>query len=405
MFEFKPILNAMRRSIAGPLLLLLQIAITVAIVSNAASIIVERAQYLNQETGYPEDEIFHFTINTFGTDIDLSQQLERSEALLRQLPGVENAVVISQVPLSGSGSSSSFATHPNSQRDVEGRRNVRAAYLTGDENLVDTLGLTISEGRNFLPNEIIMSNEPTDPPSVAIVSRSFLEEVYPDGDGLGNVIYIGNDPAKIIGVIDKMKGPWLKDSRPDNVIFFPNVEARQYQNIAVRTRAEDRADVISKVEDALLEEYDQRVIINMSGMDESKDDYNASDLLMLRMLVVLICVLLLVTALGIFGLTVFNISKRTKQIGTRRALGATRANIIRYFIEENVLICAFGITVGVIAAFILGDFLLNTYELEALESSYVVLTSLFILVVSLVSVLLPANKAAKISPSIATRSI
>ena len=126
---------------------------------------------------------------------------------------------------------------------------------------------------------------------------------------------------------------------------------------------------------------------------------------MMRMLIVLIIVLVLVTVLGIFGLTVFNISKRTKQIGTRRALGARKSAIVRYFMVENGLICIAGLLVGSVADIYLGNALLQTYSLPALDNLYIIFTALFVFIMSLVSVLLPANKAANISPSVATRSI
>jgi putative ABC transport system permease protein len=160
-----------------------------------------------------------------------------------------------------------------------------------------------------------------------------------------------------------------------------------------------------QIEDLMLEDHAKRVIIGLTALDQAKAEYNASDTLMLRMLIVLITVLLLVTALGIFGLTVFNINKRTKQIGTRRALGARKSAIISYFLVENAIICVVGTIIGSIAALFLGRVLLKHFSIPALDSMYILFTALFVIVISLLSVLMPANKAANISPSIATRSI
>ena len=131
----------------------------------------------------------------------------------------------------------------------------------------------------------------------------------------------------------------------------------------------------------------------------------AEDTLMMRMLVVLITILLLVTALGIFGLTLFNISKRTKQIGTRRALGARKSSIINYFLVENALICIAGLVLGVIAALILGQLLMQHFSIAALPLGYVVATAVMVFIMSLLAVFGPAKRAANISPSIATRTI
>lgn len=401
MLEIKPILNALLRSKAGALMLMIQVAITVAIVSNAAFIINDRIKYLQQDTGYPEDQVFSFTIFTYGEDVNLVQKFEQNETMLRNLPGVINAAALSTVPLSGSGSASSF----HLAADPKDGKSVRAAYTGGDENLLDSLGVSISEGRNFSPDEVIVSQDFSKLPEVVIVSKPFLVEMFPDGDGLGNTIFMGPEPLKIIGVVDKMMGPWLKDSAADRMVVFPFLQPESYQRFVVRTSAAERAAVMRQIEDFLLEDYNKRVITNVIGLDESKQDYNAGDVLMMRMLIVLIVVLVLVTVLGIFGLTVFNISKRTKQIGTRRALGARKSAIIRYFMVENGLICLAGLFIGSLAAIYLSNVLLKTYSLPALDNVYILFTALFVFVMSLLSVILPANKAANISPSVATRSI
>jgi putative ABC transport system permease protein len=401
MLEIKPIFNALRRSKAGALMLLIQIAITTAIVSNAAFIIKDKIEYLQQETGYPEDGIFSFGVLTYGKDIDLSQMFEEDETMLRNTPGVIDASLFSDVPVSGSGSASSF----HLDADPTDSKSVRAAYTMVDDHGLNTLGVKVSEGRAFTAEDIVVSQDRSKVPTVGIVTKAFLEEMFPDGDGLGNTIYFGPNPLKIIGVVEKMKGPWLRDRASDNVVIFPMVRASSFQNIVVRTNAADRSAILGQIEDLMLAKYDKRVVVGLQGMDDAKDEYNAGDVLMMRMLVVLIVVLVLVTALGIFGLTVFNINKRTKQIGTRRALGARKSAIVSYFLVENAMVCFVGLLLGTIGALLLGQALFEYFSLPELDYLYIVMTAIFVLCFSLLSVILPANKAANISPSIATRSI
>lgn len=401
MFEIKPIVNSLLRSKAGALMLLIQIAITVAIVSNAAFIIYDRIEYLQQETGYPEQDLFSFSILTFGTDIDKIQQIQEDEEMLRNIAGVVNAVHITEIPLSGSGSASSFFLDP----DPTDSKSARAAYTMGDENMVDTLGVQIIEGRNFTREDVVIQYQPDQLPTVILVSKAFANDMFPEGNALGSIFYFGPYPIKIIGIVDKMKGPWMKDRTPDNMLLFPMVSEQNSQRMLVRTEPGQREAVMRQIEELMLANYDKRVITSPIGMDENKRDYNAADILMMRMLMVLISVLILVTALGIFGLTVFNINKRTKQIGTRRALGARKSAIVRYFLIENSLICIAGLALGSVAAIYLGQALLEQYSLPALDTAYVAITAVGVLIVSWLSVLVPANRAANISPSVATRSV
>ena len=83
MLEIKPIFNALRRSKVGAILLFLQIALTTAVVSNAAFMINDHLSYLKEDTGFVQQEIFSFGLMTFGKDIDLHQQAERDEDMIR----------------------------------------------------------------------------------------------------------------------------------------------------------------------------------------------------------------------------------------------------------------------------------------------------------------------------------
>ena len=401
MLEIKPIFHALCRSKVGAILLLIQIAITTAIVSNAAFIIQDRVSYLSQETGYPEEDIFVFNVMMFGKDVSPSQQYELDETMLRQIPGVVDAAYSSNTPLSGSGSSSDFSLKPAPEES----KSVRTSYMFIDEHGINTYGVKLIAGRNYTEDEVIVTDNYDELSKVTVVTKALVDELFPDGNGLGQTVYFGDIPMKIIGVIDLMKGPWLKDSRPDNVALLPFIKPGTNARFVVRTEPGQRQSVMNRVEEAMLKNYNKRVISLIRGLDDDKEQYMAEDTLMMRMLVVLIAILVLVTALGIFGLTLFNISKRTKQIGTRRALGARKSAIINYFLVENAMICVVGLVIGVIAAIYLGQVLMQHFSIAQLDISYVLVTALAVFIMSLLAVLAPAKRAANISPSIATRTI
>lgn len=401
MLEIKPIFHALCRSKVGAILLLIQIAITTAIVSNAAFIIQDRISYLSQETGYPEQDIFVFHVMMFGKDVSASQQYELDEAMLRQIPGVVDTAYSSTTPLSGSGSASDFSLKPAPEES----KSARTSYMFIDEHGINTYGVKLIAGRNYTEDEVIVTDNYDELSKVTVVTKTLLDELFPDGNGLGQTVYFGDIPMKIIGVIDLMKGPWLKDSRPDNVALLPFIKPGTNARFVVRTEPGQRQSVMNRVEEAMLKNYNKRVISRIRGLDDDKESYMAEDTLMMRMLIVLITILVLVTALGIFGLTLFNISKRTKQIGTRRALGARKSAIISYFLVENAMICIVGLVIGVIAAVYLGQLLMQHFSIAQLDISCVLATALAVFVMSLLAVLAPAKRAANISPSIATRTI
>jgi putative ABC transport system permease protein len=114
---------------------------------------------------------------------------------------------------------------------------------------------------------------------------------------------------------------------------------------------------------------------------------------------------LVFSALGIFGLATFNVNTRTRQIGTRRAVGARRRDIVRYFMTENWLVTSLGVVAGCGLALGAGYFLSTEYGLKRLDLYYLVAGVMGLWIVGQLAAWQPALKAAKVSPAMATRSV
>jgi putative ABC transport system permease protein len=124
------------------------------------------------------------------------------------------------------------------------------------------------------------------------------------------------------------------------------------------------------------------------------------------LIVLLTCIcaaLLIVTAFGIVGLTSYWVAQRRQQIGIRRALGATRQAIVRYFQTENFMIAAAGATIGIAFAIALNLWMVRSFEMVRMDNSRVIAGALVILVLGQFAVLWPALRAASIPPALATR--
>ena len=277
--------------------------------------------------------------------------------------------------------------------------------MRSNQQALNTLGVKLIAGRDFTANDVLITDEYAKQPDVVIASKAFTDEMFGVDKGLGETIYHGGGALKVVGIVERMTNSWPRSSNADRFIIFPMVKSEKLQQFLVRTEPHLRAEVMKQVEAALLRENPNRVVTDIKGLDEKKARYNAKDLLMLRMLIVLITALVVVTALGIFGLTQFNISKRIKQIGTRRALGARKSAIVRYFIVENTMVCLVGLVIGSVATFYLGQQLMRLYSVPALEVGYVLVTAVGLILLTLLAAYFPARKAADISPSIATRSV
>jgi putative ABC transport system permease protein len=116
-------------------------------------------------------------------------------------------------------------------------------------------------------------------------------------------------------------------------------------------------------------------------------------------------VLLAITAAGIVGLTSFWVGQRRKQIGVRRALGATRGDILHYFLTENLLIGLGGVLVGAVLAIGINLWMVTQFEMARLSLAYVVAGVVVLLLLGQGAVLAPALRASRVSPVEATRSV
>jgi putative ABC transport system permease protein len=122
------------------------------------------------------------------------------------------------------------------------------------------------------------------------------------------------------------------------------------------------------------------------------------------MLITVSALLLLITASGIVGMASLWVTQRRKQIGVRRALGARRVDILRYFITENILITSVGVTAGVLLALGLNQLLVSKLEMARLPAGYMLAGAAVFWALGIIAVYGPAWRAASISPAMATRS-
>jgi putative ABC transport system permease protein len=162
---------------------------------------------------------------------------------------------------------------------------------------------------------------------------------------------------------------------------------------------------MSVVERKLADLDPERVVRGIRSLEEIASVSYRGDRMMATLLSAVIVLLISVTALGIVGLASFSVKSRTKQIGTRRAIGATRSDIIRYFMVENWLITTGGVALGSVLALAFNVWLVRTFELPKLEVVYIPLGIVTLWVLGLIAVLGPARRAASIAPAIATRTV
>jgi putative ABC transport system permease protein len=147
--EIGPIWRAMMRNKTGAVLIALQIAVTMAIMVNAVSIMQDRATQMARPSGVDEQNIFYITSVGFASDFNEKTTIEEDFRALRALPSVVNAIQTNSVPLSGGGWSMGLQAEPGEEID-----GTSVAVYFVDEHGLDTFGLKLHSGRNFNESEV-----------------------------------------------------------------------------------------------------------------------------------------------------------------------------------------------------------------------------------------------------------
>ncbi len=229
------------------------------------------------------------------------------------------------------------------------------ALYFADEHALATLGLKLISGRNFDAAEIADRNDmDAKPPGALIVSRALAMKIFPNGDALGRSIYLSTYKQKvpIIGIVERLQQPNISSTnlRVEDAMLQPFRYIETYAHYVVRAKPGQLAAAMQSAQKQLLTLNRARINDKTRTMLESRRRAYRDDRGLAIILAIVSVVLLIVTAFGIIGVTSFWVSQRRRQIGIRRAMGATRTAILRYFQTENLMIACAGAALGILLA-------------------------------------------------------
>ncbi len=404
--HFLPILSTLRRHKTAATLIILEIAFTCAIVCNTVFVIRERLARMEQPSGVAESELLDVRVAGIGTKTDPYALTEQDLAALRAIPGVKGVAVMNQVPFGNSSWNSDVSPRPKDPNSVS------ATMYIGSAGMLDVLGTQLVAGRGFLPGELVEMEtveKKIDSVGSVIITRDLANKLFPGKNALGQSLYIiGEYPQTVVGIVDRLARP-NDFGKPDEGGFamimpikVPYTEAGHY---VVRVDPSQMAEVKAAVEKTLTQVDPVRIVLRKLAFGEVRADYFKQDRSMAYLLVGVSLALLIITALGVVGLASFWVQQRTRQIGIRRALGATRGDILRYFQVENFILATAGIVLGMVLAYGINLWLMRAYQVPRLPGEFLPIGAALLWLLGQLAVLGPAMRAATIPPAIATRTV
>jgi putative ABC transport system permease protein len=408
--EIRPILSAMLKSRTGPLLVAVQVAISLAILANALFIVQQRIAASERPSGVADER------NTGYVSVrplrklshpEIIAEQQRQEALLRGIAGVKAVTWASQTPLSRSGSSGSVRA-----AETQTRESATPAQYFVHPGFISTLGLRLIEGRDFNDADVLEADPEKDaesiPPGV-IVTEPLARALFPnEARFVGRTFYFGTEgkqSTRIIGVVERLQTTSAQAGEAgEHSVLMPLRISLPFSRFAIHAEPGQLDRVLKEGAELLRKTAPVPVRTGARSVPEDRVSRYRNERALAWMLIAVSALLLLVTVSGIVGMTMLRVAQRRKQIGVRRALGARWRDILRYFVTENLIITTAGIAAGLLLALGLNRLLIAYLGMPRLPLEYVAVGAGALWMLGVLAVYGPASRAAGISPAIATRT-
>jgi putative ABC transport system permease protein len=407
----RTVLKALWRSPGGPLLLSAQVALSLMIFANVAYVIDARLEATESSTGMNLADVFWVQSYGEGQDYDQQSTVKFDLEYLRLLPGVIAACVINEVPQMR-GSLRSLVS-PNRYL----KENKRAVFVyQSTDAIIDVLGLRLVRGRIFNADSVLPAppradvSHPAFGPEV-VITEDLATKLYGNGErALGQPMYfslLNGGSATVVGVVELMQA--APSMGPGDIVYdvvlTPAVPPGPNAIYLVRTMPGQLDAIMARVWKELEPLQRGRLVNSMDTLANRAAQSRVADRTDAVILAILSSLVLAVTMLGLFGFASFAVTSRTKEIGTRRAIGARRADIVKMFLLENWLITSTGIVVGSIITLAFAVQLHVLLELPRMPIIFLVGSTGLIWVAGLVAALMPALRGSAVPPAVATRVV
>lgn len=409
--------SVLRRQSLMPALVLLQVALACAILCNVLFLMWQNLQPMLAPSGLDASNLI--LVDQLESDNRpwTAAEVQATTQSLREVPGVRAASAGFGLPMVNTGLMDLALEGPNGVKvGVNG-------YMGRD--LLHTLGLRLVAGRNFVQSEYrpfglgAKNGLPWDKgvPQPIIITHALANQLFTHGQAVGKII---SDPTntkgagyQIVGVVAHLLRNQLglaTNGRADNTVLLArNIGSTSLLGFAVRVDGDMHAAALRGISKVIERQLGPQMGVgakaNVSFYAARRAAAFKSQRAALYLFIGVTLAVVIVTLIGIMGLTAFWVQKRTRQIGIRRALGARRRDILLEFMAENALIVAVGVVIGMALAFLGNALLMRAYELPRLPWTWLPIGALVMLALGQLAVLSPARRAAAVPPVVATRSV
>ncbi len=380
-----------------------QVAVAVVLLVSAALLIQSLYRLHQEQLGFRPDGVITFRTPVAperqGNEDAMRQFNDALLAGIQALPGVRRAGAVDKLPLLAQ---NNFPV----QREGHPEQSIGGMEIRGvTPGYFETMGIPIVRGRDF------QAADAAGAPAI-LVSESVARAWWGAGDPVGDHVIVGgfqgkrfgNDPPRVvIGVVADTKSVELRD-RPRPTVYLSTIQAVAGSLYWV-ARADNPAALAGPLRQLVRRIDPRQKVENMRTMDEIVANTTRDSRFDAWLFGGLAGLALVLTAIGIYGLLAFAVARRTSEIGTRMALGATPGQVLRMVLGQGVVRVVIGLVVGLAVARGAAGFLETLlFGVSTTAWTSYALVAGVLLGAALLASYLPARRAMRVDPVVALRS-
>ena len=388
----------------GGALVVAEIALAVLLLVSAGLLLRSIERLFAVQSGFDASKLLTMQVQTSGHRFDEDGETARffASALdaVRRVPGVTSAALTSQLPLSGDADlyGVRFDPAPSDDPGETGRGTFRYAVSPG---YFETMRIPLRRGRHLDERDVANA------PRVAVISESMARRRLGSRDPLGATIHIGDGPPyTVVGVVGDVKQMSL--AAPTSDAVYTTVSQWRFpdnvMSVVVRAR-DDAAALATPVRNAIWSVDKDQPIVRVATMESLLAESAAGRRFALGLFGAFALAALILAAAGIYGVLAGGVAERSREIGVRAALGATRGRIVGLVLRDGLRLTAAGVLLGVAGAVAatraLTSLLFGVSPLDALTFAGVIL---LLGATSVIACALPAWRATRVDPATALRA-
>jgi predicted permease len=382
-----------------------QVALSLVLLAVAASLVQGFRDEFMQGPGYRTDHLFLTSFDTQLAHYSEEQARRYYDDLLhrtRSAPGVRSAALVSSVPMAPGADSMDIvpegSTLPRGEKAPQGF----GAYIS--DGYFRTVGIPIVEGRGFL------ESDRENAPRVAVVNQYTAMHYWPKGDALGKRFHLqgaNGELVQIVGIARRAKYRSISEPPTDFVYLPVRQHPRSRMSLVAESDAADAATIAPVVREVVRSLDPDMPVFDVRTMH---DLYTQRNVKVTDIIVQVVAALglmgLLLAVVGLYGLVAYSVSRRTREIGIRMAIGADRRKVVWMVLRQGLELGVAGVAAGVLVSFFACRMVtsaLSMVTFERIDPLIFAVLPLLLVLVTVLATWAPARRASLIDPMRALR--